>query len=253
VPKNFQSAGAFLTFAIYVSGFIVVAAVCYNFIRLWLKNEAKQRLLNQVKTNNVEEYVLNFINRFGQEHPSKHTWAFREHAFTWDRLEDFRKILNEKGVTVSTQHWDDTTSLLRHYIQQMEEKITRDSVQLKPKQFSLLSPAEFETLLVRLFTAMGYTVQHSGKTGDQGCDLILNSAQTRYIVQAKRYNVTVGNDAIQQAVAAQKFYDCNKSMVVTNSSFTNEAVALAKANNVDLVNTKLLNELLLQYLKESWS
>lgn len=41
---------------------------------------------------------------------------------------------------------------------------------------------------------------------------------------------------MQQAVGAMKYYDCNKTMVITTSSiFTKEAVALAQANATELV------------------
>ena len=74
------------------------------------------------------------------------------------------------------------------------------------------------------------------------------------IRQAKRYlDVSVGNEAVQQAVAAMKFYDCNKAMVITTSAnFTNEAIALAKANSTELVSKARLSELLLTHLQESW-
>ena len=112
--------------------------------------------------------------------------------------------------------------------------------------------SQFENLLYRLFGAMGYAIQKTGKTGDQGGDLIANLNGQRIVIQAKRYTSTVGNAAVQEAVAAQKFYDCNNVMVVTNSSFTKEAIELAKVNNVELIGGAKLSELLLQNLKESW-
>ncbi len=101
---------------------------------------------------------------------------------------------------------------------------------------------------------MGYSVAHTGQTGDQGCDLVVNMGQQRTAVQAKCYNnESVGNSAIQQALAAQKIYNCTKSIVVTNSNFTSEAIELAKVNNVELIGNVRLRELLLQYLNENWS
>ena len=139
-----------------------------------------------------------------------------------------------------------------HYIQEKEERLTRESVSVLPQKFSTLSGSDFENLLYRLFTAMGYAVQNTGKTGDQGGDLVANLNGQRIVIQAKCYSGTVGNAAVQEAVAAQKFYDCNKVLVVTNSSFTQEAMELAKVNNVELVGGGKLSELLLQNLKENW-
>lgn len=117
----------------------------------------------------------------------------------------------------------------------------------------MLSGTDFEKLLYRLFEKMGYAVEHIGKTGDQGGDLIANKNGERTLIQAKCYrDWSVGNAAVQQVAAAQKLYDCGKTMVVATSTFTNEAVQLAKANNTELIGKTRLQNLLLQYLGESW-
>ncbi len=234
--------------------FIVVAALATTTYWILLARWREKRsndLLSAVKQNSLEEYVKNFIDRFGAQ-KGKGTWVFRGYAFDWQRLEDLRKILNEKGMRLSVNKWDTTLILLRHYIQEKEERLTRESVSVLPQKFSTLSGSDFENLLYRLFTAMGYAVQNTGKTGDQGGDLVANLNGQRIVIQAKCYSGTVGNAAVQEAVAAQKFYDCNKVLVVTNSSFTKEAIELATANGVELIGGGKLSELLLQNLKESW-
>lgn len=99
---------------------------------------------------------------------------------------------------------------------------------------------------------MGYIVEHCGKTGDQGGDLILNKGSQRILIQAKCYTNNSGNDSVQQAVAAKKYYDSNEAWVVCSSNFTREAIELANVHEVKLVGKKELQELLLTYLKESW-
>jgi HJR/Mrr/RecB family endonuclease len=49
------------------------------------------------------------------------------------------------------------------------------------------------------------------------------------LIQLKCYrDWAVGNAALQQAVTAMEYCDCNKTMVITTSgNFTKEAVALA--------------------------
>lgn len=216
------------------------------------KQKRLDDLLARLKSADLEEYLKNFINRFGMDKKKGNVWMYRDHAFTWDQLRDLRKILNERGMRLPTESWNDTSFLLRHYIQEKEEKLIRESIAVGPQRFNDLSGADFEGLLFRLFSAMGYTVQKTGRRGDQGCDLVLNKDQVRTIVQAKRYKGSVGNDAVQQATAAQKMYDCGKAVVVASSDFTREALDLAKANGVELIGKARLSELLLQYLKESW-
>lgn len=238
--------------------FVIFLVVVLAGVFVWKKLQRRIRekktnnLLDCLKQNDLENYVKNFIVRFGAQKGKKNDWTYREHSFDWERLKDFRKVLNEKGMHLSCDKWNDVSLILRHYIQQYEENLTRESISLIPKKFTDISGSEFENLLYRLFIAMGYAVQKTGRVGDQGGDLVANMSGQRIVIQAKRYTGTVGNDAIQQAVAAKKFYDCNRIMVVTNSSFTREAIELAKVNDVELVGGTKLSELLLQHLKESW-
>jgi len=240
----------------YFAVFLVLAVATYI---AWHKISAswKQRkvddLLAELKQNGLEEYVKNFIDRFGLQKGKKDDWTFRGYSFDWDRLKDFRKVLNERGMHFYTSEWDNRIStILRHYIQEMEERVTRESVAVFAKSFSDLSGAQFENLLYRLFEAMGYSVQKTGQVGDQGCDLVVNMKNQRVAVQAKRYAQSVGNAAVQQAVAAQKVYGCAKAMVVASSGFTKEAIELARTNDVDLIDGRKLSALLMQYLKENW-
>jgi len=236
-----------------VTAIFVIAIFVWINIESIFKRNRENNLLSALKQAGLEEYVINFINRFGLE-KKKNNWEYRGHSFDWERLKDFRKVLDEKGIKLSENNWNDTLILLRHYIQKKEENVTRLSISTNQKIFADLSPSEFENLLYRLFSAIGYIVQLTGKSGDQGCDLVSTMGKERTIIQAKRYiNTSVGNDAVQQAVAAQKIYDCTKSMVVACSDFTPEAFQLAKSWNVELIGKQRLNELLLEYLKESWS
>jgi len=237
-------------FAVFL---VVVLAGTFTWkkLRYRLAQKKLDGLLDSLKQKGLEEDVQNFINRWMQkEH--KNGWTYRGHGIDWARLEDFRKLLNDKGMNLSLDKWDDTSTILRYYIQQKEEGLTRESISLTPKKFNDLSGAEFEDLLYRLSVAMGYAVQKSGKTGDQGGDLIANRDGQRIVIQAKCYAGTVGNAAVQEAIAAQKYYDCNRAMVITNSNFTKEAVDLAKISNVRLIGGGELSELLLRHLKESW-
>lgn len=139
-----------------------------------------------------------------------------------------------------------------HFIDEKEEAILTGNLKNKQNSFNSLSGTEFELLLIRLFDSMGYIVEHCGKAGDQGGDLILNKGSQRILIQAKCYTNNSGNDSVQQAVAAKKYYDSNEAWVVCSSNFTREAIELANVHEVKLVGKKELQELLLTYLKESW-
>jgi restriction system protein len=74
------------------------------------------------------------------------------------------------------------------------------------------------------------------------------------VIQAKlRRHMTVGNDAVQQVVAAKGVYNCPRAVVITNSAFTPEAEELARVHDVELVDGKTLRSRLLEMLNETWS
>lgn len=102
--------------------------------------------------------------------------------------------------------------------------------------FNTMSGIDFENYIANLLKDAGYNVSGTPKTGDQGADLIASKNNTVFVIQAKRYVSAVGNEAVQQAVAARNYYKGDVAVVITNSTFTSSAVALAKKNNVILIN-----------------
>jgi len=242
----------------YVLLFIILAAIAilWSVLKTRRKKKKLSDLLSSIQQTGTEETINNFINSFGNQKKSeKNLWKYQGYTFTWDQMDSFRRTLHDKGVHVSiTDNYKDISILLRHYIYHKEDKFVRDSIANKNHAFSALNPTQFENLLCRLYEAMGYSVKKTGRTGDQGCDLVVNMGDQRTVIQAKRYNgSSVGNAAVQEAVGALKMYNCAKAIVVATSSFTLEAVQLAKVNNVGLVGKERLRELLLEFLKESWS
>jgi restriction system protein len=235
----------------------VIAIIAVIGAVLWLSATLKRRRVDRifetVKDAGLEETVKNFITRFGIGDKSKNTWKYRDYAISWDRINDLQKDL------ATTKHIDlslsDINILLRRYIDDREFAVTVNSVATaKQNSFRELNGSSFESLLYRLYEAMGYTVQHTGKTGDQGGDLVLTKGEERKLIQAKCYrDISVGNDAVQQAFAAKSHYDCNSATVVTTSYFTREAIELAKSTGVELIPKQTLQKMLLDYLKESWS
>lgn len=106
----------------------------------------------------------------------------------------------------------------------------------------LMTGAEFEEFVGLLFKKMGYSSQVTKQSGDQGLDVIATKNGTKIGVQAKCYSNTVGNSAVQEAVAGKSFYNCDKVIVITNNYFTPAAEELAQSNGVILWNRDMLKE-----------
>ena len=110
-----------------------------------------------------------------------------------------------------------------------------------------MSGDEFENFVCKLFQKMGFQAYVTKHSGDQGIDVIAEKSTLKIGIQAKCYTSTVGNSAIQEAVAGKAYYGCNRVMVVTNSTFTKQAEALASANNVILWGRDILKEKLTEF------
>ena len=104
---------------------------------------------------------------------------------------------------------------------------------------------DFEAFVANVYKMLGYNVEGvTSKSGDQGADVIIEKDNIKYAIQVKYYNNPVGNKAIQEVVAAKSFYKTDKAMVVTNSTFTPQAITLANVNDVLLVDGNKLDELI---------
>jgi hypothetical protein len=102
-------------------------------------------------------------------------------------------------------------------------------------RLQLLSPIEFERHVAGFYRRSGFRVKLTKITGDQGIDVIADGKDGRIGIQVKQYSGAVGNDAVQEVVAGLAFHRCSRGVVITTSRFTPAAKALARANNVELV------------------
>lgn len=127
-----------------------------------------------------------------------------------------------------------------------EQALSRISI-FKISQIDTLSGVEFEQYLFLLFKKMGYKVSLTRASNDFGADLILSMGSERGVVQAKRYNSTVGVSAVQQAHSAKAHYGAEYAIVITNNYFSVEAKKLAKENSVTLIDRDGLQNLVTKY------
>lgn len=107
-----------------------------------------------------------------------------------------------------------------------------------------MSGETFEEFLLAHFKSLGYSGQLTPATADYGADLVLEKDGRKLVIQAKRWKRTVGIEAVQQVIGAIKHYSAQKGMVITNSSFTENAYELANSNGIELWDRTKLIELM---------
>lgn len=94
----------------------------------------------------------------------------------------------------------------------------------------ITDPRDFEEHCCVLLRAAGFNnVRLTSYSQDYGIDILADDGTFTYAIQCKFYSHSVGIQAIQEVVAGKFYYKCDKTAVMTNSGFTNQAEELAVA------------------------
>lgn len=129
-------------------------------------------------------------------------------------------------------------------LKNFEKRLAEEHKQIRLEDIDQLNGYEFEDFLKTLFSKMGYHVEQTKLSGDQGADLVIVKFGEKTVIQAKRFGGKVGNKAVQEIFAAMSLYEAHKGMVITNNYFTPAAFELASATNIELVDRNGLEELI---------
>lgn len=168
-----------------------------------------------------------------------------------DRLPLLAELLHSSGVypNPDIQVLRSEVSRVNHHIEleSFENRLLSGSEHLTLGEVDNLNGYEFEDFLKKLFSRMGYQVEQTRLSSDQGADLVVVKFGEKTVIQAKRYGGKVGNYAVQEIMAAISLYKAQNGMVVTNSYFTPAAVELARANRIELIDRDALKNLVERY------
>lgn len=101
--------------------------------------------------------------------------------------------------------------------------------------FDDMEGVEFENYCAELLTAKGFeNVETTPPSHDYGVDIIADKDGITYAIQCKCYSDAVGVRAVQEAYAGKDYYGCMVAVVMTNQSFTKNAMGFAEKLNVIL-------------------
>ena len=192
-----------------------------------------------------DDYIKAFINRYGFDYTfevedEEHKRYF---AFLIKFDEEKGESINEKTMRIKLIEVKEKLELA-----EFENKLNSSNEDLFTiKDIDLMSGYEFEYFLKNLFNKMGYNVENTQLSGDQGADLVVKKFSEKIVIQAKRFNDKVSNKAIQEVVASIRHYRADRGMVVTNSEFTASAIQLAKSNRIELIDRDKLQNFIEKY------
>ena len=197
-----------------------------NIIKFWLESLAK----DNVKVNNIDLYIIAKINDVIVQTNNE----LLLECLT--NLKDWIKYYDSK-VEYLRKESDKNRYLGGDFSKEKQAKAFKYSL------INVETGEEFELYLQNLFRELNYKVKHCGKSGDQGGDLIVKKGNITYVIQAKYYTHKLDNTPIQEVVGAIRFYNANRGVVITNSTFTKKAIELANTNRIILINGDDLEKL----------
>lgn len=129
-----------------------------------------------------------------------------------------------------------------NFVNRLKKPSTSSQIKYSINDVDLMNGQEFEIFIAELFSKLGYESEITKASGDQGIDVIASKNGNKIGIQAKCYSSTVGNSAIQEAVAGKSHYRLDKAIVVTNNFFTDAAQQLAQSNSIILWDRNILKE-----------
>lgn len=120
-----------------------------------------------------------------------------------------------------------------------------------------LKPLLFEAAIAALFEKMKYTTFATVGSGDYGVDVVCMSnhnEKENILIQCKQSGKSlIGFDAVTEVSAARALYQnkmlvkFEKMFVITNQKLNQNAISMAKANQVGVIDRKILKKLLTEH------
>ncbi|MBX3626586.1 MAG: restriction endonuclease [Rhizobacter sp.] len=105
--------------------------------------------------------------------------------------------------------------------------------------------AEFERQVAEGFRHRGYAVSETGGGGGRAVDMVLTRGQDQFLVDCKPWRtLAVGPAPVRELIALLRSREAAGGFVVSSGEFTDEARRLAAGHPVQLIDGKVLRELL---------
>lgn len=101
----------------------------------------------------------------------------------------------------------------------------------------------FERYVAALLQKNGFHHIRLTEKYDLGVDIIAEKDDIRWGIQVKRHSGLVKAGAVRQVVTGLRLYDCDRAMVISNSTYSSIAKQLAIGNNCILIDRAQLHRL----------
>lgn len=170
-------------------------------------------------------------------------------------FKEFRSLRHKKDDKIPEKPTEPDETTPEEALESAYQRIRDDLATEILQQVKASSPSLFEKLVVELLVKMGYggTRQDAGRaigrTGDEGIDGIIKEDRLGLdiiYIQAKRWENTVGRPEVQKFAGALQGQRARKGIMITTSSFSQEAHDYA--SRIDTKIVLIDGERLAQYM-----
>jgi restriction system protein len=211
----------------YVIGFLVFLALYAVFV--WRKARQHRTEIRKLIRTHLKTLVLKRARGFSLVDSG---WS-KEIAYFYD------------NILPETLHRDHSLTDVAGLIEREIGKVPQATLDewTMANRADVASGDDFEVLIGEQLEDGGWHVRRTGKSGDQGADLVAEKNGVCVAVQCKLYAQPVGNKAVQEALAAQRYYATDHAAVVSNAAFTRSATRLARSASVLLLHPSDLDRL----------
>ena len=203
----------------YSTIFIIAALIIILIIVLIIirkKNKKKQK--NKIK----EEKKLN-----------------KEIDEFWEKQELSIKMAKQKVISEAFKAHE-------HQLKQEQEKLKK---QYQYGYRDNMTGYEYEQYCANLFRCYGWEAEVTPKSGDFGVDVIAKKNDIKIVVQCKKWNGSVGFNAVKEVFTGKTINKADYAIVITNSNFSQAAKKGAKDTGVILIKHSELEDCLNGLLK----
>lgn len=204
----------------------------------------KKRQLNSTSIENdtIKENELfehkKYINEL-----VKYQHSLEEEIATLER--EAKESLSEISVAI-----DNSLKKIKAIIEE-EKQLKKILIKNEMEILDQSTGLEFENEIAKILPLVGFEeVTVSKGSGDQGIDIFAKKDGENFGIQCKKYSSSVGNKAVQEVISGKEFFNLDKAIVITNSSFTVSANELAHKANVTLWNRMNLEHIISENLIE---
>jgi len=216
------------------------------------KEKSKKEELSRWRFQICSTIILTLITFFSLVYYTKGfadnlvvTWAFLS-AFIFSRL--FYTLTDRMANELFPIKDDETIFVYNEYLNDLEEnsssikkkkgeiedyknRLKQIEKQKKRDYWIEQDGYEFERSIAHLFEGLGYYVELTNKTGDEGVDMFLNN---NTVVQCKATKSSVSPSVVRDLYGTMKHFKAQKGILVSTGGFTSGSIDFAMGKNIEL-------------------